>query len=161
MLNIFKKKSDEVGLFAPVEGELLPLEKVNDKMFAQRMLGDGFAITPQNEVVCSPCNGKIKMIASTSHAFGILADNGAEILVHVGLDTVNLSGRGFNVLKTVNSRVKAGTPILKLDRNFLNEQNIELTIPVIVTNGSSYQLNCHKTEGKVNDGDEVAIIRRK
>ena len=161
MFNIFKKKSDEVILFAPVEGEMIPLEKVNDNMFSQRLLGDGFAIIPENDIVCSPCDGKIKMIANTLHAFGILADNGAEVLVHVGLNTVNLSGRGFNVLKTVNSRVKVGTPILKLDRNFLNEQNVELTIPVIVTNGSGYQLNCYKTEGKVRDGDEVAIIRSK
>lgn len=95
-MNLFKKKKDEY-LYVPVKGQLIKLEDVKDAMFSKKMLGDGFALIPADHVICSPCDGKIVMIAPTYHAFGVTTEKGAEILVHVGLDTVNLNGEGFTV----------------------------------------------------------------
>ncbi len=159
-MSFFKKKTEEF-LYSPAEGNLLKLEQVNDKVFSQKLLGDGIACTPQNDTICSPCDGKIAMIAETSHAFGITMASGAEIIVHVGLDTVNLNGEGFQVLAEAGQKVKAGTPVLKLDLEFMREKNIDLTIPVIVTNSGDYTMEILQEEGKAGLQTKVIKIVRK
>ena len=104
---------------APFSGKLVPLSEVPDETFASGVLGEGIAIEPSDGLFCSPVDGTVETIAETKHAIGFAADNGLEILVHVGLETVSLNGEGFEILVKEGDRVKAGQPVAKargLDR---------------------------------------------
>lgn len=98
------------------------------------MAGDGIAINSTGDIVVAPCDGTISLIMDSGHAFAITTNNGIELLVHVGLETVSLNGEGFEVLKSVNTKVTAGTPILKLNRSFIESKGISLITPVLIAN---------------------------
>lgn len=153
MFNLFKKKVIDNRLYAPVTGECISLDDVADKVFSSRMMGDGAAFRFNGNEVCAPCDGKIIMIAQTRHAFGIQAENGAEILIHIGLDTVNLMGEGLKVLVSNNSTVKKGTPIIQIDTQLMKEKEIDLTTPMIVTNGNEFTLTIEHINDTVNVGE--------
>lgn len=127
-------------LYAPVDGICIPLDEVNDNVFSSRLMGDGVAFRFQGSQVCAPCDGKVCMIAETKHAFGMILDGGVELLIHIGMDTVNLKGEGFRVLVEENQHVRKGTPVIELDREFLERKGIDLTTPMIVTNGEGMEL---------------------
>ena len=156
MLNIFKrnnKKNNNIYAFAT--GDLKPIEEVNDDVFSQKMMGDGIAITPLSDFIVSPAAGEIVMIYSTLHAFGIRLDNGIEILVHLGLDTVAMNGEGFMKLSSVGKKVKAGTPIIKMDRNFFLDRGYDIDcMLIVVKNDKNIPISFTKT-GYVNAGQDV------
>ena len=156
MLNIFKrnnKKNNNIYAFAT--GDLKPIEEVNDDVFSQKMMGDGIAITPSSDFIVSPAAGEIVMIYSTLHAFGIRLDNGIEILVHLGLDTVAMNGEGFMKLSSVGKKVKAGTPIIKMDRNFFLDRGYDIDcMLIVVKNDKNIPISFTKT-GYVNAGQDV------
>lgn len=127
-------------LYAPVDGTCIPLDEVDDNVFSSRLMGDGVAFRFQGSQVCAPCDGKVCMIAETKHAFGMMIDGGVELLIHIGMDTVNLKGEGFRVLVEENQDVRKGTPVIELDREFLESKGIDLTTPMIVTNGEDMEL---------------------
>lgn len=131
MFGFFKKT---LNFVAPVSGKTIELSEVNDVAFAQKMVGDGVAIQPTSNIIVAPCNGTLSLIMETNHAFAITLDNGVEMLVHVGLDTVSLNGKGFKVLANVGESVTAGTPILEIDKEYLDSMNIDLTTPVLIAN---------------------------
>lgn len=153
MFNLFKKKVFDNHLYAPVNGECISLDDVADKVFSSRMMGDGVAFRFDGSDVCAPCDGKIIMIADTRHAFGIQAENGAEVLIHIGLDTVNLMGEGLKVLVSNNSSVKKGTPIIQIDRQLMEEKEIDLTTPMILTNGNEFTLTIEHINDTVKVGE--------
>ena len=103
------------AIAAPFSGKLVPLSDVPDETFASGVLGEGIAIEPSDGLFCSPVDGTVETIAETKHAIGFAADNGLEILVHVGLETVSLKGEGFEVLVKEGDRVKAGQPVARVD----------------------------------------------
>lgn len=142
MFNIFKKKDidKDIDLFAPVNGTLINIEDVADPAFAAKVTGDGVAFSFDEDFICAPADGKISIIAETRHAFAMKFENGVEILIHVGLNTVNLGGKGFKALVSERKKVKLGTPIIQIDRKIINEHNIDLTTPMIVTNTNGYKL---------------------
>lgn len=127
-------------LYAPVDGDCIPLSEVKDNVFSSLMLGDGVAFRFDGDKVYAPCDGTICMIAQTKHAFGIVNEEGIEVLIHIGLDTVGLNGQGFKVLVNENQKVKKGTLVVELDRAFLASKNVDLTTPMIVTNSQSMTL---------------------
>jgi len=98
------------------------------------MAGDGIAIDSTGDTVVAPCDGTISLIMDSGHAFAITTNSGIELLVHVGLETVVLNGEGFELLQSVNSKVTAGTPILKLDRPLIESKGISLITPVLIIN---------------------------
>ena len=157
MFNLFKKKQSDNCLYAPVDGVCISLDDVADKVFSSRMMGDGAAFKFNSREVCAPCDGKIIMIADTCHAFGIQAENGAEVLIHIGLDTVNLKGEGLKALVACNSSVKKGMPIIQIDQSFMKEHGVDLTTPMIVTNGNEFTLTIEHINDKVKTG-ETAIL---
>lgn len=157
MFNLFRKKNLDNNLYSPVDGYCIDIDKVKDKVFATKMMGDGVAFVLESDTICAPCDGKIIMIAETKHAIAIKADNGAEILIHVGLDTVNLQGEGFELLIQQDSAVKKGTPILKVDRNLILEKNMDLTTPMIITNSTDFKLSKFSLEEKVNINKSFVI----
>lgn len=131
MLDFIKKS---YKLLAPIDGKVMDLSKVPDDIFAEKMAGDGIAIEADGDIVVAPADGEVTLIFKTNHAFGLLLDNGVEVLVHVGLDTVSLCGEGFQRLTEEGKRVKAGDPILKIDRSYINERSCSFITPVLITN---------------------------
>lgn len=128
------KESKEFNLLAPVQGKALPLSEVADPVFAQKMAGDGVAIEPTGDIIVAPADGELALVFKTKHAFALTLANGAEILVHIGLDTVSLNGEGFEQLAEEGTKVKAGTPIIKIDRQFIKSKGLSLVTPVLITN---------------------------
>lgn len=153
--NLFKKAKTSVK--ACTDGKVIAITEVKDPVFAQKMMGDGFAIIPTSPVVHSPVEGKISMIFDTNHAFGLTMANGLEVLVHIGIDTVNEKGAGFKRLANVDDHVKAGDPIIEVDFDALKEKGYDTTIMVIFTSTqySDYVLN----EGPIKADEEAATLQ--
>lgn len=131
---------------APFSGTLVPLSEVPDETFASGVLGEGIAIEPSDGLFCSPVDGAVETIAETKHAIGFAADNGLEILVHVGLETVSLNGEGFEILVKEGDRVKAGQPVAKADLALIRERGLK-TITSIVLTGGADDMELHCAEG--------------
>ena len=131
---------------APFSGTLVPLSEVPDETFASGVLGEGIAIEPSDGLFCSPVDGTVETIAETKHAIGFAADNGLEILVHVGLETVSLNGEGFEILVKEGDRVKAGQPVAKADLALIRERGLK-TITSLVLTGGADDMELHCAEG--------------
>lgn len=125
-------------LVAPVTGEVVALEQVPDEAFASKAVGDGLAIRPTDKIVVAPADGTVVKIFNTNHAFCLETDKGAEIVVHMGIDTVALEGQGFKRLVEEGAEVKAGQPILELDLDYLNANARSMISPVVVSNADEY-----------------------
>ena len=118
MFEFLKKKEIPERSFAAVtSGYLMPLEQVKDEAFASKMLGEGVAIRPDGEYVVAPCRGTISMLYPTLHAFGIRSDEGVDILIHIGIDTVKFKGKGFKALKAQNDTVEPGDKIIRFEQD--------------------------------------------
>ena len=156
MLNFFKKNKSH-KLEATVSGNSINIEKVNDSMFSKKLMGDGIAIIPDNGIVVAPCDGKITVLPESKHAFGILSDDGVEVLVHIGVDTVDLKGQGFENKVSQGSIVKQGDPIITFERETLISQGIDCTTMVIILNQSEFSdIKC-MTGGAVVAGQNTVI----
>lgn len=136
MFGFFKNKNENV-IYAPVKGTCIDITEVDDIGFSSKMMGDGVAIVPIEGIVTAPCDGKISMIFDTGHAFGMEANNGAEILIHIGIDTVNLNGEGFEILKKPGQKVKRGEPAIRFDLEKVKKLYDTATM-VIMTNGKNF-----------------------
>ncbi|RLL41134.1 PTS glucose transporter subunit IICBA [Oceanobacillus piezotolerans] len=147
-------KKDE-DIVAPMNGEIIPITEVPDEVFAGKMMGDGFAIKPSDGVVVAPVNGKIINIFPTKHAIGIMSEGGKEILIHVGLDTVNLKGEGFEMLIEEGAIVEAGQPLLKADLDYIEKHAKSTVTPVVFTNLTDGQEISLKKNGQVEIGDKI------
>jgi len=140
---------DVSDIVSPLDGKIINITEVPDEVFSQKMMGDGFAIEPSNGEVVSPVNGTITTVFPTKHAVGITAEDGLELLVHFGMDTVTLKGEGFTALVEQEAKVKAGQPILKVDLDSVKDKVPSIITPVVFTN---------LPEGKtvvINTGSEV------
>lgn len=137
-------KSDKIDtqlikIDSPLTGKILPLNKVQDAAFSSEILGKGVAIVPTDGILVSPVNGEISTLFPTLHAIGITADNGAEILIHIGLNTVQLEGKGFNSLIKQGDKIKKGQKLLEFDIDFIKNKGYCLETPVVITNMFNYQ----------------------
>lgn len=139
----------------PVNGEAIPLDQVKDEVFASGALGMGAAIIPADGRICAPCSGTISVAYPTGHAVGIQSDGGAEILIHVGMDTVSLNGSAFNMKVKEGQRVRVGELLVEADLDKIKEAGLDTTTPVIVTNTDEYQEIRPEAAGKVNQGDKL------
>ncbi|MFC6200364.1 beta-glucoside-specific PTS transporter subunit IIABC [Lactiplantibacillus nangangensis] len=125
-------------VMAPVEGTIIPLTSVKDEVFASEAMGKGLAIVPTNGEVKSPVTGTVSAVYPTGHAIGLTADNGAEILIHIGIDTVQLNGKYFETLVKQNAHVKQGDVLTKFDAAKIKAAGYDTTVMVIITNTNSY-----------------------
>ena len=132
------QKTGSIKICSPAKGKLISISKVSDPTFAQEIMGKGVAVIPEDGTIVSPINGTIQMVFDTKHAIGFLSEEGAEVLVHVGLDTVNLNGQYFEALVKDGDKVKVGTPVLKVDLKGIQKAGYEIVTPVIVTNSADY-----------------------
>lgn len=132
--NLFKKKSKIVELFSPLNGTLINISDVPDPVFSEKMMGDGFAVIPNEGKLVSPVEGKIIQVFPTKHAICIETLDGLEMIIHVGLDTVELNGEGFDVLVKEGDNVKVGDPLSNIDLEFIKSSNKKVVTPVLITN---------------------------
>lgn len=129
-------KEKEIKIFAPVKGKIIPIEEVPDDVFSQKILGNGIAIKPSEGKIYSPIDGEVVAIADSLHAYGIKAENGLEILVHFGLETVKLNGEGFSPCIKIGDKVKKGDLLSKVDLKFLEKNEISTITPVVISGGA-------------------------
>nr|WP_308416494.1 glucose PTS transporter subunit IIA [Priestia megaterium] len=142
----------ESAFILPFDGYVMPLEDVPDAVFSSKMMGDGFAIEPTNNTLVSPINGEVVSIFPTKHAIGLKTDEGLEILIHVGIETVALKGQGFTCLVEDGQKIKQGTPLLKLELDYIKENAKSIITPVIFTNSpKETKVELNKT-GYFNQG---------
>jgi phosphocarrier protein FPr/phosphocarrier protein len=127
-------------ILAPIAGWCVPLDEVPDAAFAKAMLGDGVAIDPVSPELRAPCDGEIISVAAARHALALRSAAGAEILLHVGIDTVALGGEGFQVHVRKGDRVRAGDPLLTFDLDRVARTAPSLMTPVIITNGERFRI---------------------
>lgn len=127
-------KNTRGKLFATQDGDCIPLEQVPDPVFSEKMLGDGVAVIPADNIVKSPADGTVVQVFDTLHAYSVRTDDGLEILVHIGLNTVELKGEGFTAKVKSGDSVKAGDVLCETDLNFLREKGYETYTPIIITN---------------------------
>ncbi|MGJ7923229.1 glucose-specific PTS transporter subunit IIBC [Neobacillus sp. LXY-4] len=147
----------EESIISPIKGEIKPITEVPDAVFSGKMMGDGFAILPTDGTIVSPVDGKIINLFPTKHAIGILSDGGREILIHVGIDTVNLKGQGFEALVSENDRIVKGQPLLKVDLDFVKQNAPSIITPIVFTNLAQNETVVLKKQGSVNLKEENII----
>lgn len=130
MFKRFKKQE----IFCPIDGKIIEITQVQDPVFASKSMGDGFAIEPKSGQVFSPINGKVTSIFPTKHAIGLITDNGLEVLLHIGIDTVDLDGKGFEILVSEGDKVTPQTQLANVDFGYLAKEGKLTTTMVIFTN---------------------------
>ena len=123
----------------PTKGQVIELSQVNDPTFSQELMGKGFAIISEDGNYYAPFNGVVSMIFPTKHAIGLTSDNGVELLIHIGLETVELNGQYFESFVETGQKIKEGDMLIKVDIEKLKELGYDITTPVIVTNTDHYQ----------------------
>lgn len=149
-----------IEVVTPIKGEVIDLTKVEDEMFSKKSLGEGFAIIPDVGELVAPTNGVIQMIFDTKHAIGMTTENGADILFHVGIDTVRLEGKPFEVFVKVGDHVKVGDTLLKFNIDEIKNAGYNPVTPVVVTNSQDMVVTCKKV-GTIDKNETVMTIQRK
>ncbi len=131
----FRKKEKTIQIKMPFDGVVIPIEEVPDEVFSKKMVGDGFAILPSGDTltVTSPCDGTLIQIFKTNHAAGICTNEGLEMIIHVGIDTVNLKGEGFTRLMEAGSKLVAGDPLIEVALSTLTAYGKATVTPVVFT----------------------------
>ncbi|QYF75198.1 PTS glucose transporter subunit IIA [Cryobacterium sp. PAMC25264] len=157
MLNPFKKQKSE-SVYSPVAGRIVSLDEVPDPVFAQRSVGDGFAVEPSEGSFRSPVDGELVLVAKTLHAFAVRTPEGAEILVHVGIDTVTLKGEGFTGHRQAGETVARGDVIISCDLDTMRSKVPAMVTPVLLTNGAKFAMSAPDFYA---DGASVITVRRK
>lgn len=143
----------------PLAGELIKLESIPDQVFSTKVMGDGFAIKPTSNILLAPLAGKVTMLFKTKHACVITTPDGLEILMHIGMDTVNLNGEGFTTLVALNDNVECGTPLIRFDLEAVGAQVPSMITPIIFPNLSdlSKTLHVHGYHNEYNAGEEIKV----
>lgn len=153
-----KPLKNKISIMSPINGDAVPLSLVNDLTFAEEIMGKGIAIIPTEGKVVSPINGTVAMVFNTKHAIGLQSEDGAEILIHVGLDTVNLEGQYFNSFVKSGDTVKVGDKLLEFDIEAIKEAGYDTITPIIITNTTNYLDIISSEVASVKAGDEIITI---
>ncbi|HET7641821.1 MAG TPA: PTS glucose transporter subunit IIA [Ktedonobacteraceae bacterium] len=145
----------EVYVLAPLDGKVVELENVPDEVFAQKMVGDGVAIDPAGQVAVAPIAGDLVKLFPGGHAFGISTSAGVELIVHLGLDTIELKGEGFENIASEGQKVKAGTPIVRFDRATIERKGKVMLSPVVSTGTGTI---IRRASGEVKAGRDILFV---
>ena len=161
--NLFKKKTPALRprilkdniLYAPTQGTYLPLDKVSDPAFASKSMGDGFAIVPEGNILYAPVSGSVAGTFPTGHALTLKSDNGLEILIHVGMDTVELDGKYFTPFVKNGDRITKGQDLIAFDIDKIQKAGYSTITPVVITNFDDYK---DIKTNESNDGAAVLVL---
>ena len=151
------KKSKKLLILSPLTGKVMPLEDVPDPVFSQKIIGDGVAVFPSEGRIVSPVDGQVVSVADTGHAYGLKTEDGLEILIHVGLNTVEQQGAGFRALVKTGDKVKAGQPLISFDQAELGTCGCDLTTPMVITNGDKVAKMEKAQVGPVQAGKDTVL----
>lgn len=149
------KAAHQETILSPMKGQVKALSDSSDEAFSSGALGKGVVIVPEEGIVKAPCNGVVRTLFPTKHAIGIVSEDGCEVLIHIGIDTVRLEGEGFHALVKQGDQVKAGQDLLTFDCDDLKEKGFDLTSPIIITNSDNYLDIVEMNTNHVNTGDEL------
>ena len=158
---MFEKNAKTISLKAVEDGRTIPMDEVNDQTFAQELLGPGIAIVPSNGTVVSPINGTIATVMDTKHAVCIQGEDGLELIVHAGLDTVELNGKYYQTYKEIGDQVKAGDVLLEFDLEEITKAGYDVTTPIVITNLGDYKITKCLTGQHVKAGEEVIQLTKR
>jgi PTS system glucose-specific IIA component len=145
----------EIHVLAPIDGMVVELEKVPDQVFAQKMVGDGVAIDPTGALAVAPVAGDLVKLFPGGHAFGIATKEGVELIVHIGLDTVELNGEGFENIAKEGQKVKVGTPIVRFDRTTIERTGKVILSPVVSSGNGTI---IRRASGTVRAGRDTLFV---
>lgn len=134
MFDMFKGKNKKAEIVSPVTGKAVPVSEIEDPVFKEKVMGDGVAVTPATNEIFAPCNGTVVQIAHTFHAICFESEDGMEILLHLGMDTVKLNGEGFQCHVEVGQKVKKGDKIMDMDIKLIQEKGYSINSPCIILN---------------------------
>lgn len=157
---MFEKNAKTISLKAVEDGRTIPMDEVNDQTFAQELLGPGIAIVPSNGTVVSPINGTIATVMDTKHAVCIQGEDGLELIVHAGLDTVELNGKYYQTYKEIGDQLKAGDVLLEFDLEEITKAGYDVTTPIVITNLGDYKITKCLTGQQVKAGEEVIQLTK-
>lgn len=158
---MFEKNAKTISLKAVEDGRTIPMDEVNDQTFAQELLGPGIAVVPSNGTVVSPINGTIATVMDTKHAVCIQGEDGLELIVHAGLDTVELNGKYYQTYKEIGDQVKAGDVLLEFDLEEITKAGYDVTTPIVITNLGDYKITKCLTGQQVKAGEEVIQLTKR
>ncbi|GHO42749.1 PTS sugar transporter subunit IIA [Ktedonospora formicarum] len=144
-----------IPVLAPIDGTAVALETVPDEVFAQKMAGDGVAIDPTGTIAVAPVSGELIKLFPGGHAFGIATPEGVELIVHIGLDTIELNGEGFTNIATEGQQVQAGTPIVRFDRATIERLGRPVISPVVSSGTGSVT---QRASGAVKAGQDILFV---
>lgn len=150
----------KIQLVSPVQGEVIALEDVKDEAFAQKILGDGVAVIPSKGELYAPADGTIALVLDTKHAIAMTLENGAEIIIHIGLDTVKMNGESFYPNVQAGAKVKKGDLLIKFDMDKIKAAGYDMTIPIVVTNSDIFECT-NKGNGVVQKGSVLMTVSKK
>lgn len=153
------KEAKEITIYAPIKGEAVESKEVSDAMFASEALGKGMAINPSEGKVYAPFDGEVVMIFDTKHALGLKSEDGLELLIHIGVDTVNLGGKGFTAHASNGDKIKKGQLLMEFDMNVIKEAGYDNVTPLIITNTPDYSEIKVVKLGPVEPGDKVLEVK--
>lgn len=155
-----KSGRDDFRIAAPLSGTVITLHEVGDGVFSEGILGDGCAIQPEDEsmTLCAPFDGTVSEIPDTGHAVGLTNQQGAEVLLHIGIDTVELKGDGFHPRVSIGQKIKRGQPLLDFSKKKIEQEGYSAVVVIVVTNSSDYKKIslCHT--GKILCGSRLLEV---
>jgi len=156
MFGFLKRKTREI--FSPVDGQIVKLQSVNDEVFSQKMVGDGVAVIPVGTQFCAPIDGVVSKIFSTNHAYSIKSNKDLEVMVHIGLETVALDGKGFTRMANEGDVVKAGDVIVEAELSYIQKHAKDIITPIIITDESDTK-KIEKKYTIVKQGDKIMEVK--
>lgn len=154
-----KKESVAADIYLPMNGNVISLAEINDGVFSEGMLGEGVAVEPSDGVVVAPFDGVIQMVYDTKHALGLMSDTGIELLIHVGIDTVQLNGKCYDVVVENGQKIKKGDVLAKVDLEGIKDVGYRTVTPVIITNSDEFSEIKTVATGNCNSGDKIITVK--
>ena len=157
---IEKRTNHVCTVYSPTNGRIVPLNKIDDEVFKQEIMGKGVGIIPEIFTIYSPVKGTVKYIPVTKHAIIVSSEDGLEVLIHIGIDTVKLKGQHFKLLVDVDENVKVGDPLLSFNKNEILKLGFDLVIPVIITNSDDFSQVILTNKDKVVVEDHLIDVHK-
>lgn len=154
-----KRKYNAISLSSPLDGEIVPLEQVPDETFSAKILGNGVAVIPNAGVLVASDRGEVLSVSDTNHAVVVRYDSGVEVLMHIGIDTVELGGECYNSLVTAGHTVNKGDVLIKFDTEKIKAKGYDIITPIIITNSEEFRSIFH-TRGNIEIGKELIILEK-
>lgn len=151
---------EPLTVYAPAEGDVIALEQFPDELFSQEVLGPGCGILPSGDKVVAPFNGTVSQLSDTLHAIGVTSSDGVEVLIHIGVDTVEMAGQGFRAFVKNGQKINRGDKLISFDRQAIKAAGHPDAIAVIVTNSDEFSSVALKASGSVAAGDVVLKVEK-